>query len=263
MEDFSGLAARVGATVGELRGCLILSRDGLVLGAFPDGDDRLVKPAWLRFAALGEPDKGFVEFGDEIWVYVRRGPYAAFAVVGPGVRPGLVMDQLEQALMTAEELRSKRETMKLPEVPAAPTGKPRTSLHPEMKPAAPEPQPVVVHTEPAAAQPSTAAPSPTASPSPAATGAAPSWARPSGETPKASGDPGSPESPDSPRAKPEKVPATSATAPATANAAPTPSSGSVAETKEGGEEGEAEVDRVMLAQEFSRLLQDGDFSDEE
>jgi hypothetical protein len=261
MEDFSGLAARVGATVGELRGCLILSRDGLVLGAFPDGDDRLVKPAWLRFAALGEPDKGFVEFGDEIWVYVRRGPYAAFAVVGPGVRPGLVMDQLEQALMTAEELRSKRETMKLPEVPAAPTGKPRTSLHPEMKPTAPEPQPVVVHTELPAAQPSTVAPSPTASSAPAATSAAPAWARPSGETPTAGGGPGSPA--ESPPAKLEEVPPTSATAPAAAHAAPTPSSESVAETKEVGEEGEAEVDRVMLAQEFSRLLQDGDFRDEE
>lgn len=214
MEDFSGLAARVAATVGELRCCLILSRDGLVLGAFPDGDERQIKSAWLRFAALGEPEKGFVQFGEEIWVYIRRGPYAAFAVTGPGVRPGLVMDQLEQVLLTAEESRSKRDTLKVPETPAAPSGKPRTSLHPEARPTTPEPQPVVVHAEPAAAQASA-------------------------------------------------TPAPSVAAPATAPAAPTPSSEPVAEPTEDEGEGEGEVDRVMLAQEFSRLLQDGDFRTEE
>ncbi len=137
MEEFSALAARVAASVGELRGCLILSRDGLVLGAFPEGEEGLVKPAWLRFATLGEPDKGFVEFGDEVWGYVRRGPYAAFAVTGTGTRPGLLIDQLEQVLLAAEEARSRREALRLPEVPAAPSGKPRTSLHPEVRPAPP------------------------------------------------------------------------------------------------------------------------------
>ncbi|HVH52855.1 MAG TPA: hypothetical protein VNA32_01840, partial [Actinomycetota bacterium] len=137
MEEFSALAARVAASVVELRGCLILSRDGLVLGAFPEGDEGLVKPAWLRFAAVGEPEKGFVEFGDEIWTYVRRGPFAAFAISGLGVRPGLLIDQLDQMLYTAEEVRTRREGLRMPDVPPAPSEKPRTALQPEAQPSAP------------------------------------------------------------------------------------------------------------------------------
>jgi len=150
MEEFSALAARVAASVVELRGCLILSRDGLVLGAFPAGEEGPVKTAWLRFAVVGEPERGFIEFGDEIWTYVRRGPYAAFAVSGLGVRPGLLIDQLDQMLYTAEEVRARREALRLPEVTPAPSGKPRTSLHPEARPSVPTPAPVIppAHAEP-------------------------------------------------------------------------------------------------------------------
>ena len=156
MEEFSALAARVAASVVELRGCLILSRDGLVLGAFPAGEEGPVKTAWLRFAVVGEPERGFIEFGDEIWTYVRRGPYAAFAVSGLGVRPGLLIDQLDQMLYTAEEVRARREALRLPEATPAPSGKPRTSLHPEARPSVPTPAPV---TPPAQATPE-AAPGP-------------------------------------------------------------------------------------------------------
>jgi hypothetical protein len=134
MEEFSALAARVAASVVELRGCLILSRDGLVLGAFPGGQEDLVKTAWLKFAVLGEPEKGFVEFGDEIWTYVRRGPYAAFAVSELGIRPGLLMDQLDQALYAAEELRVRREALRVPDAAPMPSGRPLTSLNPDVQP---------------------------------------------------------------------------------------------------------------------------------
>jgi hypothetical protein len=108
------------------------------------GED-LVKPAWLRFAALGEPERGFVQFGTELWCYVRRGAYAAFALAGSTVRPGLVIDQMEQVLMSAEEMRSKREGLHVAEPFApAPSGKPRTPLHPEPKPAE---RPVIIHAE--------------------------------------------------------------------------------------------------------------------
>jgi hypothetical protein len=164
MEEFSALAARVAASVVELRGCLILSRDGLVLGAFPEGDEGPVKSAWLRFAVVGEPEKGFVEFGDEIWTYLRRGPYAAFAVSGLGVRPGLLIDQLDQMLYTAEEVRARRGALRVPEVPPAPSGKPRTSLHPEARPSVPTPAPVtpparaIPEAEPAPPRPPTGSP---------------------------------------------------------------------------------------------------------
>lgn len=233
MEEFSALAARVAASVGELRGCLILSRDGLVLGAFPEGDEGLVKPAWLRFATLGEPDKGFVEFGDEVWGYVRRGPYAAFAVTGTKTRPGLLIDQLEQVLLTAEESRSRREALRIPEVPPAPSGKPRTSLHPEPRHLAPAPAPAPAAREPRVVEPPVSlAPAAATAPSPAAKPPAP-VAGPSGE--------------------PSSQPPAGAPAPGP-EAAPTPHA---------GEEDGTEIDRVLLAQEFSRLLQETRNGDED
>ena len=129
MDDYSALAYRIAGGVADVRGCLILSRDGLILGSYPD-DETAVKPAWVRFASLGDPERSFVEFGDQVWVYVRRPAYGAFAVANAGVRPGLVIDQLEGILHSAEESRNRRETLRVPEATAAPSGKPRTSLHP-------------------------------------------------------------------------------------------------------------------------------------
>ena len=129
MDDYSALAYRIAGGVAPIRGCLILSRDGLILGSYPD-DETAVKPAWMKFASLGDPERSFVEFGDQVWVYVRRPAYGAFAVADSGVRPGLVIDQLEQILFAAEEARNRRETLRVPEPAVAPSGKPRTSLHP-------------------------------------------------------------------------------------------------------------------------------------
>jgi hypothetical protein len=129
MDDYSSLAHRIAGGLADVRGCLILSRDGLILGSYPE-EESAVKPSWLRFATLGEPERSFVEFAGEVWAYLRRGPYAAFAVAGVGVRPGLLLDQLEQVLMAAEEARTRRDTLKVPESSAPLSGKPRTSLHP-------------------------------------------------------------------------------------------------------------------------------------
>jgi hypothetical protein len=130
MDEYSALAQRVAMTMDDVRGCLVLSRDGLVLGAFPEESETAMKPAWLRFVNVGEARRSFVEFGDQIWAYIFRGPYAAFVVSGTAVRPGVLLDQLEMALLTAEEARQKRDTLRVPEAPGAPSGKPRTSLHP-------------------------------------------------------------------------------------------------------------------------------------
>jgi hypothetical protein len=138
MDDYSALAQRISLNVREVRGCLLLSRDGLVLGAYPVGEEGDAKTAWLRFCALGEPERSFVEFTDQVWAFVHRGPYGAFAVADVGVRPGILVDQLERLLMTADEERSRRDTLRVPEATAAPSGKPRTSLHPPaVKPPAP------------------------------------------------------------------------------------------------------------------------------
>lgn len=130
MDEYSALAQRVAMTMDDVRGCLVLSRDGLVLGAFPEESEASMKSAWLRFVNVGEARRSFVEFGDQIWAYIFRGPYAAFVISGTSVRPGVLLDQLEMALLTAEESRQKRDTLRVPEAPSAPSGKPRTNLHP-------------------------------------------------------------------------------------------------------------------------------------
>ena len=101
--DFSALASRV-AAFSDVLGCIIVSNDGLTLGWFPPGDEDGVKPAWMRFAALGEPDRAFLKFSSgEVWAYVSVGPYAAFAVATGATRPGILLDHLEQALLVAGE----------------------------------------------------------------------------------------------------------------------------------------------------------------
>lgn len=261
MEDLTALAVRLSQSVGDARGVLILSRDGLVLGACPaDAEERLKVP-WLRFASLGEPERGFLQFGGEIWSYVRRGAYAGFVVTGIGVRPGFVLDQIEIALLHAEEARARREGLRAdaPAQPAAPSGRPRTPLHPEARP---EP-PVVIRAEAPAvpAQPTVGAPS---APMPiSAPPAPPAPAPPSGGVPSSA--PRSEPTADEVAADeaPEAAPA--AALPAAADRAepapPQAPAGGVGGGPEGAETGasegpeEEEIDRFSLAREFSQLLQ--------
>ncbi|MFL5799130.1 MAG: hypothetical protein ACJ77A_14520 [Actinomycetota bacterium] len=105
--DFTALASRVAARA-EVLGCVILSRDGLVLGSFPPNGEGDITPGLLRFAQLGDPERGFVQFPDEVWAYVTHGSYAAFAVAGAGTRPGILIDYLEQALEVAGDARITR-----------------------------------------------------------------------------------------------------------------------------------------------------------
>jgi hypothetical protein len=243
MEEFSALAARVAASVVELRGCLILSRDGLVLGAFPAGEEGLVKSAWLRFAVVGEPEKGFIEFGDEIWTYVRRGQYAAFAVSGLGVRPGLLIDQMDQMLYTAEEVRARREALRIPEASPASSDQPRGYLDRETRPSVPTP---------------TLSPTPTRgiAPGPAGPPSAPTEPPPLRQMapePALTPEPPQPEPTPEPSAE-----GPSAEPPSTAE--PAPAEGPSSEPAE--EDKKTEVDRVALAQELSKLLQETADDDE-
>jgi hypothetical protein len=251
MDDYSVLAQRISVSVPEVRGCLILSRDGMVLGAYPDDDESLAKAAWLRFIALGEPEKSFVEFTDQTWAFVRRGPYAAFAVAEAGVRPGVMVDQLEQAMLLTEESRARKDTLRVPDAANAPSGKPRTSLHPGGKEGKEgkdgkgkdrdKAKPVEVGAEAATPQ-----------------GA---WAR---GTPSIVGDGGGAPAPsdeappvDAPVEPPVEAPAgppaeAPTDEPATAlKREPQKLIG----TGSGGDDDEGEVDRVLLAKEFSGLLQ--------
>jgi hypothetical protein len=259
MSDYAALAQRVTAGLAGIRGCLLLSRDGMVLGADPEGDaESQVKAAWLRFASVGEPERSYVEFPDQTWAFVRRGSYAAFVVADAGVRPGLLVDLLDQVLMAGEVERiHEREAMRIPEAPVAPSGKPRTILHRLGRLAAPGPQPAaasvpdqevtVVRSAAASDAPSsepggpeTAAPEPEAGEHDAgepdtADAVEPDAAEPEAAEPEA-GEPGAVDT------EPEQP------------TAPDPRSGDPPPDETEPEE-EAEVDRILLAKEFAGLLQ--------
>jgi hypothetical protein len=141
------------------------------------------------------------------------------------VRPGLAIDQIEQALLTAEEARAKRESLRVPEAPTAPSGKPRTPLHAE--PSRID-DPVLIRSETAAVSTPTS-PSEAAAPSEVASSVA---SRPSNAGPNAPAAQPTPRDPSKEAVSAE-------------------GSDDVADDEE-----DAEVDRVLLAREFSRLLQE-------
>ena len=242
MDDYSALAQRIAVSVSGVSGALILSRDGLVLGAYPNEDESLAKPAWLKFITLGEPDRSFVEFPDQVWAYVKRGPYAAFASAEAGTRPGVLVDQMEQALLVAEEGRTRRDTLRVPDASSAPTSKPRTSLHPQDKPAPAEVGAV------AAEEPAIAAEEP---------------ADRGGFSKRPGGGAGSDVPVDAAEAVdhgPAEAPDPAEPMPSALKKQPQKLVGQVggpdaAPAPAGGFDDEAEVDRVLLAKEFSGLLQ--------
>jgi hypothetical protein len=230
MNDYSALALRVSMSITGVRGCLMLSRDGMVLGAHPEGEaETHLRSSWMRFAAVGDPERSYVEYPDQVWAFVRRGGYSAFAVADAGVRPGVLVDLLDQALMVGEQDRARdRETMRLPEAPAAPSGKPRISMHKQERPATSTPAPSEVTSQAAEAPVSdeaavAAAPSSEAEPAPADPGA------------EAGNDPSDREEEHPDRSEP-----------------PDGREGSDRPEKK---EEESEVDRILLAKEFAGLLQ--------
>lgn len=56
MEDFNALAMTLALGMADVRGCLILSRDGL--GTHPAESECTTTRAWIRFATIGDPFRG-------------------------------------------------------------------------------------------------------------------------------------------------------------------------------------------------------------
>lgn len=125
--DLGELAARMCAGLEGVRACLLLSPDGLTLGAYPAGGEDQGRDAWDKLEAMGSPVRGFVDLGEEVWVIARRGPYTAVLVSAPTVRPGLLLDRVEALLRAAEETRVQTTAAAAPQ----PVRRPRTSLHRE------------------------------------------------------------------------------------------------------------------------------------
>jgi hypothetical protein len=141
MDDYATLVERVCFTLPKVRGCLLLSADGLVLSAYPEDGSAVTETAWLHFCAMGEAIRGFLAFEDQVWAYVRHGAYAAFVVTDSGVRPGVLVDQLEQVLTTSRiSLPSGTSHVAEAPAPAAapPAEIPARLAEPPAPPAAPE-----------------------------------------------------------------------------------------------------------------------------
>lgn len=148
--DFGALAARLAANLDDIRACLLMSRDGLTLGVFPQNQETYTREVWDRLRSIGDPERGFISVGDELWILARRGPYAGVVIAGPGATPGLLLDRLEFTLRSAEEMRLREGAAAQPRGEA--TRRPRTLLHRERgeAPRAPSPGPPVTE-EPAPA----------------------------------------------------------------------------------------------------------------
>lgn len=131
--DFGALAARLAANIEDVRACLLMSRDGLTLGVYPREEESMARDVWDRLRSIGNPDRGFLVVGDELWIVARRGPYAGIAVASASATPGLLLDRLEFTLRAAEELRVRDGSAPTP-ARAEATRRPRTPLHPEAVP---------------------------------------------------------------------------------------------------------------------------------
>ncbi|MGH2723130.1 MAG: hypothetical protein ACRDI0_02500 [Actinomycetota bacterium] len=140
--DLTTLATSICAGLDGVRVCLLLSGDGLTLGAHPPDGEGRAREVWGRLQGIGDPVRGFMDIGEEVWVVLRRGPYTGVLVTGPGVKAGLLLDKLEFMLRTAEEARA-RDATAVATPPSRPeaTRRPRTSLHAEANGDAPPPSP--------------------------------------------------------------------------------------------------------------------------
>jgi hypothetical protein len=107
--DFAALTQAVVAGLSDVRSCLMVSRDGLALGASPATEEGRTLDVWTRISALGEVERGFVTVRDEVWVFCRRGAYSAVAIGTATARPGPILDSLEQIVLRAEEARVRKE----------------------------------------------------------------------------------------------------------------------------------------------------------
>jgi hypothetical protein len=127
--DFTGLAARAVAGLHEVRACLLASRDGLTLAVLPEGGEDVARRALDRLETVGQPERGFLVIGDEVWVVSRRGPYLGIVVAAASAKAGLLLDRLESTLRAAEEARLLAGSAGpgRPEIPR----RPRTPLHRE------------------------------------------------------------------------------------------------------------------------------------
>ncbi len=131
--DFAALAGSISSVPG-VRASLLLSREGLALAVAPETEEGRLMSVWARLAGLGDVERGFVNVDGGMWVFARRGPFAALALADGAARPGVVLAEMEQALLVAEEDRHRdraeiRSAQPKPAAETVPGGRFRAMLH--------------------------------------------------------------------------------------------------------------------------------------
>jgi hypothetical protein len=149
--DFNDLAARMSGGVAGVRACLILSKDGLSLGVHPADAEPRARHAWDALQRIGDPQRGFVDMGTEIWVVATGGAYGAAMVATPEAKPGLLLDRMEAQLLAAEESRNLETQEPAPAMAMSKVVDLSAATEPQPRPEAPAPPPVQESAPPAAA----------------------------------------------------------------------------------------------------------------
>jgi hypothetical protein len=131
--DFAALAGTISSVPG-VRAALLLSREGLALAVAPEAEEGRLMSMWARLAGLGDVERGFVNVDGGMWVFARRGPYVAMALADGTARPGVVLAEIEQSLLAAEEDRHRdraeiRSAQPKPASDPVPSGRFRAMLH--------------------------------------------------------------------------------------------------------------------------------------
>jgi hypothetical protein len=116
MEGFEAFARALGSEVAELRGCLMATRDGRVLGVYPAGSTN-VDAAWRRIAPLRACTSAVVRFERETWCVVGHGAHVAVAIVAISTDPLVVVERMELLLTAVDRASAENEpaTIVLPD----------------------------------------------------------------------------------------------------------------------------------------------------
>jgi hypothetical protein len=161
--DYAAVAGSAVLGTPGIRVCLLVSTDGLPLGAYPATDERRAASVWTRLSSLGRVRRGFVTVDDEMWAFDQNEHHGVLLIADPKARAAILLEVAGQVLATvrlvgglappeavqdAGDAGDARELKDL----RPPAGRGiRTPLHPDAKPgtepAVPEPAPVVVALE--------------------------------------------------------------------------------------------------------------------
>ena len=99
--DYAAVAGSVVLGTPGVRACLVVSADGLALAAYPAAEEADAAEVWARLSSLGQVTRGFVTMRSEVWAFVQGERFGALVLADRTVRPGQVLDLVDQVLAEA------------------------------------------------------------------------------------------------------------------------------------------------------------------